>query len=111
MLYLTLYKDLYNAGFNKLYSQINFLNIYNKPMKINIKKTRAVLYSFEKQYIEVGTVGEWNKKIRKVKIGNKISDANLIIDSVDLNIVGKSKTSNKDSSWSYKTMHQHRGIW
>lgn len=102
MVYVTLYKDIYGLGIHKLHSRCSFLNIYESTLRHNIKETREKLGNWGQKQIEIGSVFEWNRNMRKLKLGNEISDANLFIDSSDFSLAGKSTTSTKSMYWSFK---------
>jgi predicted transposase YbfD/YdcC len=102
MIYITLYKDIKNVGYDALYHQLAFININDKSLRHNVKEIRKHLEEWGKKHIELDDHYAWNRAIRKVKLGQKIKDANLFIDSADFKFRGKSKISKKSADWSYK---------
>jgi len=102
MVFLTIYKDLYNVGFVRLSNQLEDINLYDKTLRFNVQKIRKYLAKWAKKKFNIGDAFLWDKSMRKRKLGSKIKQANLIVDSADFRLSGKSSTSTKDSTWSYK---------
>jgi len=102
MIYCTLYHDLYDLGFDYMINNFNFLNIYSKTLRHNIKIIRSFLSKWGSKKIDVGNVYVCNRNMGKRKVGNKIKDVNLLIDSCDFRISGANSTSSKSYDWSPK---------
>jgi len=102
MVLVTIYKDLFAVGNDKILKQFPFINIYSRTLRHKVKISRYYLYLWALDNIRVGDVFEWSRSMRKVRLGSKINDANLMIDSSDFPMLGKSSTSRKSSDWSFK---------
>jgi len=111
MLYVSLYKDIVDIGYGRLFTLVSFLNISQKSLRHNVKQIRFALKDYADLLITLGDVYLWNRSMSKVKKGKKINDANLMIDSSDFKITGKSNTSTKSSTWSWKENGPAQRFW
>ena len=103
MVYLCLYRDLFNVGYNKLSRVLNFpYKIANKSLHNNFKIVRNVLKSWAEDKIIPGSTSDWIEAASNCQFQKEVEDTNLWLDSVDIRLPGKNTLSKKDPMWSYK---------
>lgn len=101
--YAAVYKDEFSVGFEPLYDDISkWYKNSEHSLRKNQKVLRRIFYCWSKQFIELGTVDNWNKAATNVPLGNQVKKLNLLLDSVDFRLAGKSTTSKGSPDWSYK---------
>lgn len=105
-LLLTLYKDLYNVGFQKVLREfdVGFV-LSNRSFQHNTSLIRTALKQWSLQHIVFGDRESWIGAARRVSKGKEFSTGLLWIDSTDFatqRIAGEGKSS---AFWSYKENH------
>ena len=84
--YLAVYKDLHNLSYKNLAQSVS---LGDKTLRVNQSKVRNKLKNWAKKQIRVGNANEWDKAIRRKRLGKRIKDVNLMIDSTDFKSRGK----------------------
>jgi DDE superfamily endonuclease len=122
---LALYKDLFGDGYAKILSSVDVgFKTSPKSLQHNTCIIRGALFAWALSVIEVGTAEDWNSKKHFLSKKPGLDKVNLLIDSSDFRLPGRSSVSKKDPSWSYKLNSpaqryqvvcdaslQVRGIW
>jgi hypothetical protein len=103
MLYLTLFKDLENVGFNRLKNSVSdWLKLSNESISHNVQAVRGVLKEWAKTQIVEGTQQDWKMAGINTNLEDCISDTNLILDFTDFKLQAKERMSKKSSKFSAK---------
>ena len=115
LILLTLYKDLYGVGYNKLKRRIpTAFHMSNDSLSYNIRQMRFVLGTFGLEKISLGTRQSWNRGGKLVRLDNVPPEdksgpthIHFLLDSVDFKIKGKNRRlSGTASEYSWKEKHQ-----
>lgn len=100
---LALYKDIKAIGYTQLVAKVKtWYPGSTHSLKHNTKELRKYFAAWAQQYIQMGTIHEWKEAVKYISVPDCIKHACLLMDSVDLRLIGKQSTSKKDDSWSYK---------
>jgi DDE superfamily endonuclease len=100
---MALYKDLTGKGYQKILDTVDLgFKITNKSFQHNTQLIRVALYRWACVEIKSGSERDWNAKKHLLPKKKGLEDVNLILDSTDFRLIGKSSISKKDPSWSYK---------
>jgi hypothetical protein len=103
MITLAIYKDLSGLGYQKILNSINIgFKLQAKSFSHNTKLIRKILVKWAKKQIENEGEKSWNKHKHLFPKKKKLNKVNLLMDSSDFRLSGKSSISRKDSKWSYK---------
>lgn len=101
--YLTVYKDMKNIGYHALYDRIKgWYKPTDRTLRHNIKTVRAYLAEWGASHVKTGDSKEWKSITKDMGLPDLVKDTNLWMDSSDFKLVGKTTTSKKHESWSYK---------
>lgn len=100
---LAMYKDLYGFGYRAIEERINFgYKITHHSLEHNIPLIRECLRGWAETVIVPGNSTEWKAARSGLKLGSKVNDGNLWMDSTDFPVSGKVSTSRKSPRWSFK---------
>jgi hypothetical protein len=103
MITVCLYKDLYGVGYDRLCRHIDIgIQVRPKSLRHNVKLIRKLLAKWAANHLVNEGCASWNLQKKNFPKKKGFEDANLIIDSTDFPLVGKSSTSRKDPKWSFK---------
>lgn len=103
IVYATLYKDLFCAGFRTVEEECKFgYHLPHSNLEVNIPRMRTVLREWAMQHISLGNLQEWEAAASKCGLKGATKSANLWIDSSDFPFAGKRSTSKRSDRWSFK---------
>jgi hypothetical protein len=100
--WISLYKLVFNPGYQKLLSEVNFYSVTTDSINHNVKEMTRHFTQWAETMIHRGDVNEWKKKVRNRSFNKRVADVNLWVDSSDFSRKGKKSTSKKSRMWSYK---------
>jgi hypothetical protein len=103
MITLCIYKDLTGFGFEKVLKSVNIgFQLKLKSFAHNCKLLRKLLFDWARQQIHLDGKDVWNDMaaILPNKVG--LEKVNLMMDSSDFRLSGKTSASRKDANWSFK---------
>jgi hypothetical protein len=100
---LALYKDVFNWGYDRLYKEVStWLQSSPKTLRHNTQVLRKTFHEWGKTIVQLGSLEEWQRAVGQLKLSGPVAKVCLWVDSFDLALEGKSKTSRKGPDWSYK---------
>jgi len=82
--YLQLYKDAFHISYNKLSKETKrWYDVNHKTLDKNIKRVRKKLNTWGMNQITSGSLSEWKRAVKRVKLPKSIKNVTLWIDSTD----------------------------
>lgn len=100
---ITLYRDMHAIGYHTLMTELrNWVPCSYHSIRHNTQRVRRLLGKWGRKQILLGTKEEWEEAATEVSLGGEVKRTCLWMDSTDFRLVGKSNTSRKHGSWSYK---------
>jgi hypothetical protein len=103
MITLCVYKDLVGIGYDKLLATCDVgFKINTKSLQHNHKLIRQLFRTWANTYIKNEKVEVWNDIANFLPKKKGLETVNLIMDSTDFRLFGRTSVLKKDSSWSYK---------
>ena len=102
-IYLAIYKDLSNKGYDCLSLKTKgWHNINKKSLRHNTQKLRKYLGEWGKEQIQLGEPQDWTAATRGINIFPQFQNIVFWWDSMDVPLTNKKGINKKHSSWSYK---------
>ena len=102
-IYVAFYRDIKGTSYNQLASECkSWMQLPGPSISHNTKSIRRVLHDYFLNQMSTGTVGEWDRRAKKINMREDFRDVNLWIDSTDFPLVGKRSSSTSNLFWSYK---------
>jgi hypothetical protein len=103
MLTMWLYKDLTGLGYITILRRVDVgFKITHKSYIHNCGIIRRVLYNWAKTRIITESATEWDATAVNFPKRKGLQKVNLVMDSSDFQLIGRSSVSRKDPSWSHK---------
>jgi hypothetical protein len=97
LIYVTIYKDLENIGFERLLTRFkSTLQCAKRTLEHNVSLIRPLLAEWGRSQIQLGKLSDWKAAARTTRKGKKITDVHLWIDSVDFPRVKDGSVYSKD---------------
>jgi hypothetical protein len=82
--YLQLYKDSFHISYNKLSKETRrWYDVNHKTLDKNIKRVRKKLNIWGMNQGTSGSLSEWKRAVRRVKLPKSVKNVTLWIDSTD----------------------------
>lgn len=102
-IYLALYKELYGKSIRKLRKKVKVWWSYpRKTLGHNQQVIQRLLDKWGRKQVQCGSIDDWKRAVQHWDMPLTLKGTNLWIDSLDLQIKGKSRVKKKSRKWSYK---------
>ena len=101
--YIALYKELYGKSIRQVRSTIKgWWPHQRKTLTHNQQVIQRLMGKWGRKQVQCGTSQEWNRAVQHWDMPKVLKGTNLWMDSVDLQMKGKSVMKKKNRKWSYK---------
>ncbi len=100
---LALYKDTHAVGYDQLVKEVKpWMPVSSSTLRHNTKLIRTLLAHWGRKRVKLGSLGDWEKAARYLRVPKVIEGVCLWIDSIDLRKTGKASAKRSDPDWSHK---------
>jgi hypothetical protein len=88
MVTLSLYKDAYKVGYQRLVKSVNLnYKITHKSLQKNIERIRRVMKLWAKTQLVLGASRDWNNAVRNCRLKGIVKDVDLWMDLIDFPLI------------------------
>lgn len=100
---LALYKDCFYVGYDRLYARVKWwLKSCPKTLRHNTQTIRESLKKWGQSTVHLGKLSAWKRAAQPLNLKGSVTGGCLWMDSFDVPLEGRGRTSRKAPEWSYK---------